>query len=216
MTDSKLLQQVSLKNSDKEAIAAKVMQKPQGLPDIFEGLNADQASLKYGCDKVLRLISEQAPALLYSRFDFFADNLNSENNFLKWGAIHVIANLAAVDTENKIERIFDRYFAPLSGPVLITAANIIKGAVSIALARPELTPKIVHRLLQVEKAKYQTAECRNIALGQVIKSAGQFFDQIKDNEPLLKLIRRQLKNPRPATQKAAEKFVRKNLNAGSE
>jgi len=211
MADSKLLQQISQKNSAKEAIAAKVVQKPELLAEIFEGLNAEQANIKYGCDKILRLISEKAPALLYPQFDFFANNLKSENNFLKWGAIHVIANLAAVDAENKVERIFDGYFAPLSGPVLITAANIINGAAKIALARPDLTARIVHALLPVEKAKYQTAECRNIALGQVIKSADQFFDQIKDKAPMIKLIRKQLKNSRSATRKAAEKFVKKKL-----
>jgi hypothetical protein len=84
------------------------------------------------------------------------------------------------------------------------------------LAKPELTAKIVQALLRVEKAKYQTAECRNIALGQVIKSADQFFDQIKDQEPLIKLIRKQLKNSRHATKKAAEKFVKKNADAHSE
>jgi len=123
------------------------------LSEIFEGLNAEQANIKYGCDKILRLISEKAPSLLYPQFDFFANNLNSDNNFFKWGAIHVIANLAAVDAENKFEPNFDRYFAPISGPVLITAANIIKGAAKIALARPELTARIVYALLQVEKAK---------------------------------------------------------------
>jgi len=166
---------------------------------------------KNGCDKILRLISEKAPTLLYAQFGFFANNLDSDNNFFKWGAIHILANLAAVDAENKFERIFDKYFAPISGPVLITAANIIKGAAKIALARPELTARIVHALLQVEKAKYQTAECRNIALGQVIKSVNRFLDQINDKEPVIKLVRKQLKNSRTATQKAAEKFLKKKF-----
>ncbi|MCI0691837.1 hypothetical protein L0337_07495 [candidate division KSB1 bacterium] len=65
--------------------------------------------------------------------------------------------------------------------------------------------------MQVEKAKYQNAECRNIALGHVIKSVEQFFGQIKDKEPMLKLIRKQLKNSRNATRKVAEKFVKKQL-----
>jgi hypothetical protein len=210
MTDSKLHQQISQKASDKEAIAAKVIAQPELLSEIIEGLNSDQANIKYGCDKILRIISQKAPALLYPQFDFFANNLNSENNFLKWGAIHILANLAAVDAENKFARIFDKYFAPIPGPVLITAANVINGAAKIALAKPELTERIAQSLLQVEKAKYKTAECRNIALGHVIKSVDEFFDQIKDQEPMIKLIRRQLKNSRNATRKAAEKFVKKN------
>jgi len=211
MTDSQLLQQIAKKESDKETIAAKVVDQPELLSEIFEGLNSDQANIKYGCDKILRLISEKAPALLYSKFDFFVNNLNSENNFFKWGAIHILANLAAVDSENKFEKIFDKYFAPLPGPVLITAANLINGAAKIALAKPHLAERIARALLQVEKAKYQNAECRNIALGLVIKSVDQFFGQINDKEPMIKLVRRQLKNSRNATQKVAEKFMKKKL-----
>lgn len=211
MTDSKLFQQISKKDSDKEAIAAKVIDKPELLSDIFEGLKADQANIKYGCDKILRRISEKAPALLYPHFNFFANNLSSENTFFKWGAIHILANLAAADSENKFERICDQYFAPIPGPVLITAANVINGAAKIALAKPELTERIAQALLQVEKAKYQNAECRNIALGHVIKSVDHFFGQIKDKEPMIKLIRKQLKNSRNATKKVAEKFAKKKL-----
>ncbi|MCI0691838.1 hypothetical protein L0337_07500 [candidate division KSB1 bacterium] len=69
MSDPKLLQHISKKDSDKEAIAAKVMDMPELLSEIFEGLNADQANIKYGCDKILRLISEKAPALLYLHKD---------------------------------------------------------------------------------------------------------------------------------------------------
>ncbi|MFQ5677760.1 MAG: hypothetical protein ACE5G1_17860, partial [bacterium] len=39
-----------------------------------------------------------------------------------------------------------------TGPVLVTAANIIQGAAKIAKAKPELTPRITRELLKVEKA----------------------------------------------------------------
>ena len=121
----------------------------------------------------------------------------------------VVTALAAVDSENKFEAIFDQYFAPIPGPVLIPAANVIGGAAKIALAKPELSDKIAGELLKVEKARYQTAECRNVALGYTIKSFDQFFDQITDKEPVIKLIKKQLKNTRNATRKKAEKFLKK-------
>ena len=212
MSESELLQQIALKDSDKEKIADRVIGKPDLLPVIFEGLNNDQPRIKYGCDKVLRIISEKAPETLYPKFDFFTGQLDSETTFHKWGAIHIIANLTAVDTKNKFERIFERYFAPISGPVLITAGNIIGGAAKIVLSKPHLTEKITNELLKVEKAEYQTTECRNIALGHTIKSVDQFFDQIEDTEPIITLIKKQLKNTRNATRKKAEQFVKKRLD----
>jgi len=83
MAGSKLLQQISKKDSDKEAIAAKVIDQPELLAEIFEGLNADRANIKYGCDKILRLISEKAPAVLYPKFDFFYQQLEQREQFFQ-------------------------------------------------------------------------------------------------------------------------------------
>ncbi len=100
MGSLKLHEKISEKDSDKEEIAAQVINKPELLSEIFAGLSADKARIKYGCDKVLRIISEKKPELLYPQMDFFVANLDSDNNFFKWGAIHVLANLASVDSEN--------------------------------------------------------------------------------------------------------------------
>jgi len=209
MSGSKLQQEIARKETDMEKTVDKVMKKPELLSEVFEGLGSDKARIKYGCVKVLRLISEKKPEILYPRMDFFSDLLDSDNNFLKWGAIHTIANLAAADSERRFEVIFDKYFAPIPGPELIPAGNVIGGAAKIALAKPELSDRIAKEMLKVEKAKYQTAECRNVAMGHAIKSFDLFFDQIKDKEPVIKLIKKQLKNTRNATRKKAEKFLKK-------
>jgi len=209
MSGSKLQQEIAKKETDLEKTVAKVMKKPELLSEVFEGLDSDKARIKYGCVKVLRLISEKKPEILYPRMDFFSDLLGSDNNFLKWGAIHTIANLAAADSERRFEVIFDKYFAPIPGPELISAGNVIRGAAKIALAKPELSDRIAKEILKVEKAKYQTAECHNVAMGHAIKSFDLFFDQIKDKEPVIKLIKKGLKNTRNATRKKAENFLRK-------
>jgi hypothetical protein len=210
MLEAKLLQQMAQKEADAEEIADKIIKKPELLSEIFQGLSADEARIKYGCAKVLRIISEKEPEVLYPEFHFLAELLNSDRTFLRWDAIQIIANLAAVDSENRVESIFDQYFAPIPGPVMITGANVIRGAAKIALAKPQLTERIVTELLKVEKARYQTTECRNIALGHAIKSFDQFFDQIKDKEPVIELVKKQLKNKRNSTRKKAELFIRKH------
>jgi hypothetical protein len=208
--DTRLLQKISKKGSNKKEIAGKIIKKPELFSEIFEGLNSDKASIKYGCEKVLRIISEKEPSILYPKIDLFIELFDSDNKFLKWGAISILANLATVDSKNKFEKIFAKYFAPIPGPVMITAANVVKGAAKIALTKPKLTEKITKELLKVEKAKYQTTECRNVILGHTIKSFDQFFDQIKNIEPVIRLIKKQLNNTRKATRKKAEEFVKKH------
>ena len=210
MAETKILQKLAQKETDKEKFAAQVMKKPDLLEAVLEGLGAKPARIKYSCAKVIRIISDQKPEMLYPHFDLFVGLLDHEKNILKWEGIYVLANLARADTENKFEKIFAKYFAPLPGPVLITAANVIGGAAKIALAQPKLTEKITREILKVEKAKYKTPECRNVALGQAIDTFGQIFDQIEDKAPVLKLIKKQLKNTRPSTRKKAEKFMKKH------
>ena len=210
MGESPLLQQIGQKEIEKEQIAERIIGEPGLLADVREGMSAPKASVKFGCSKVLRIISQKKPEVLYPSFDFFVQLLDSDNTFLRCDAILILANLAAVDSANKLEAIFDRYFAPVSGPVLIIAANVIGGAARIALAKPALTDRIVHELLKVEAAEYQTAECRNIALGQAIMSFEQFFEQIGDKEGVIQLVKKQLANTRNSTRQKAAQFLRKH------
>jgi len=165
---------------------------------------------RLGCEKALRIISEKAPQLLYPCYDFFAEMLDDENSFLRWGAIHALGNLAAVDSGNKFEAIFDKYFAPIPGPALVPAANAIGGAARIANAKPELVGRITAELLKVEQASYQTPECRNVALGQAIDAFDVFFDQVADKEVVLAMVERQLSNTRNATRQRAERFLKRH------
>ncbi|KPK76258.1 MAG: hypothetical protein AMJ79_07395 [Phycisphaerae bacterium SM23_30] len=216
MAESKILEKLAQKETDKEKIAAQVIKKPDLLEVILEGLNAKPARVKYPCAKVIRIISDQNPEMLYPHFDIFVNLLDHENNVLKWEGIYVLANLARVDDQKKFEKIFDKYFAPICGPVLITAANVIGGAAKIARVQPRLTEKIAQEILKVEKAKYKTAECRRVALGQTINTFDEIFVKIKNKEPVIKLVKKQLKNPRPSTRKKAENFLKKHRLIPSE
>lgn len=210
MGESAILEQIGQKGSDKEKIAQRVIGEPGLLSDVFEGLSARPASVKFGCSKVLHIISQQKPAVLYPSFDFFVRLLDSDNTFLKCDAIFILANLTAVDSANRFEVIFDRYFAPIKGPTLIVAANIIGGAAKITRAKPELSDRIARELLKVENAQYQTDECRNIALGQAIDSFDELYGQIGDKERVIKLAKKQLANTRKSTAKKAEQFLKKH------
>ncbi len=93
---------------------------------------------------------------------------------------------------------------------MITASNVVKGAPKIARSKPALTERVTRELLKVEKARYKTDECRNIALGITIKSFEQFYDQIDDKAAVIKLIKNQLNNSRNATKKKATDFLKKH------
>jgi hypothetical protein len=196
-----------------EKLAEKVVSRPELLQEAFDGLGADAARIKYGCLKLLRIISERKPDILYPVTGRLFRLLDSENNIFKWGAIIIVGNLAAVDSERKIDRILDRYLQPISGHVMITAANVIGGAAKIARAKPHLADRIARSVLQVEAANYQTEECRNVASGHAIESFELFFDHLKKPQPVIEFVKRQLNNRRNAVKKKAARFLKKHVPA---
>ena len=179
----------------------------------LDALHAPDARTKLAASKAFRDLSLHEPARLYPHFESFAALLAHPNNILKWDAILTVANLARVDEERKLDRILDAYLAPITGPVMITAANTIKGAASIAQARPDLAPRILTALLRVEKAKYATPECRNVAIGHVLTAFAKLSRLFPDTRPIRSFAARHTRNPRAATAAKAKSLAASSASA---
>jgi hypothetical protein len=210
-----ILEQVAAKGADAGAMADRLINDSEQIPALIEALRIEKSSKKFAYEKVLRLVSEKQPALIYPYFDFFCSLLDHDNNFLKWGAIITVANLTVADAQQKFDAIFQKYFAPISGPAMVTAANIIGSSAKIARAKPALAGAITNEILKVEKAKFllkgrPSPECRNVAIGHAIDAFGLLYDQIVDKAGVLHFVERQLKNTRPQAARRAEKFIRKH------
>ncbi len=193
--------------------AQKAARQPKLIAAILSGLKADAARTRFGCAKTLQLLSEQHPDVLYPYFEKFVGLLDSRNKIFQWEAARVLSNLARVDTQNKFEATFEKYFSPVRGPVMITAANVIRGGAGIARAKPQLADRVAQAILGVGRAHYATAECRNVAIGHALTALTEFFDLVRDPAPVLRFARRQLDNPRPATRKKALRFLKAHVRA---
>ena len=210
-----IIERIAEKGSDKERIAEEAIKEPENIPLLIEGLISSKGSVRLGCEKAVRLISEKKPDLVYPYFDTFVTLLDSDNNFLKWGAIITIANLAAVDSGKKFEKIFEKYYSPVTGENMITAANIVGNSWKIASAKPELADRITGRILKAEKAEYinkgqPSPECTNVVCGHIIESLDKYYDNITDKKPVADFIKRQLDNTRKPVAKKAERFLKKH------
>jgi len=213
MAKADILGQLAHKGADIEAVAEQVVEHPECIGGLVEALQSEKGTTRYGYEKVLRRVSERRPELVYPWFDVFAAMLDHDNSFLKWGAILTIANLASVDSEGRFETIFEKYYAPIGGPVMVTAANIIGSSPKIARAKPHLADRIAQEILKVRKARYErhgdpSPECRNVAIGHAVEAFDGFFDQISDKASVIEFVRSQLKNTRKPVVKKAERFLR--------
>ena len=216
MVRSSVLEQLGVKGADIEAIADRLIKNSSLISQLVEVLKVEKSSKKFAYEKTLRRISEKKPELIYPYFDTYTALLDSENSFLKWGAILTMANLTAVDSKNKFEEIFKLFYKPVRGQDMITAANTIGCSPVIARAKPELAEKIANEILKVEKTNFlykgePSPECRNVAIGHAIDAFDQFFDRVASQKKIVNFVERQLGNTRKQVVKKAERFLRNHV-----
>jgi len=171
---------------------------------LLAALQHPKPRLRFASARILEQVSEWSPEALYPHFDSFVRLLDQENRILQWEATRILGHLVAADGGHQFDRIFRRFFAPIRGPLMISAANVIAIAPVIAAARPTGADRIARQILRVEQAQYQTPECRNIAIGHAVRACQRLLPLLKRPKPVLAFVQRQLTNPRPATRKKAQ------------
>jgi hypothetical protein len=210
MNKSIILFKLSKDTLDTKKIIDEVIQKPTLISGLIYGLSSEDKRVKYRSAKVLKMLSEEYPKMLKEHIDFFIKLLETENTIIKWNTILILGNLAKVDAENKINKILVTFYRLLNAGVMITANNTIISLGKIAEAKQELRGNITLELLNIEKYQYDTKECNNIAVGQVIMAISSYFPLLTIyKEEVIQFVKRQLGNTRNATRKKAENFLKK-------
>jgi hypothetical protein len=195
---------------DFHGLATLVISEPQLIPSLFDTIESPpSASAKFAAAKLLQILSEESPATLYPCFDSLVALLVNGNSIVRWNGILALGNLGGADTDNKLDRILEQYLAPIAGPQMIDAANTIRGATAIALAKPYLADRIARAIRTVERAHYDKPECRNVALGHAILALQKIFVILHDQRAAELFVRRQRRNPRNATRAKARIFAKK-------
>jgi len=212
MEGTDILERLGKKEVKAEDVAKKAIENPSLLPEIFKGVSSTNARIRYGCAKILRIVSEEDPEKLYPKMDFFIELLDSDKRILKWNALYIIANLTTVDVDNRFEDVFDKYYSLLGAEYMVTVANVVGNSGKIAKAKPNLTRKITNELLKTENLtikSHLTQECKNIIIGHSLSAFDMYFDQIQNKDEVISFAKRQLSNTRNATRVEAEKFLAK-------
>lgn len=197
------------KDKNDPEITAAVVANPALLPPVMEGMTFPRAVPKFKCAKVLIAVSEQAPALLYPHFGFFAEYLDHKNNILKWTAIDILGNMAAVDTENRYDALFGKILGLFQEGNLITSGHVVKSLGTVVKAKPYLEERITLALLSVRTIPLPTDECRRILGGNTIETLGGYFPLVSDRDAVLDFAREHLDCSRNSTRKKAEKFLKR-------
>jgi hypothetical protein len=202
-----MLLDISKKSISVESIANKIIKENKLIDDLIDNSASDKAAVKYKCLKVLTLLSEQKPSILYPEWNFFVKLLDNKNSFLRTIGVTIIANLTNIDTENKFENIFEKYYSLLEDKSMINAANVAVRSGIIAKAKPHLQDKITNKLLDIDKT-HHSSECKNIIKGKAILSFDEYIDEFDDKEKIIQFVKKELKIPDQLLEKRQKNFLK--------
>jgi hypothetical protein len=181
------------------------------LQKLLAGISPEQKSTteKEKCNKALRLISEEHPEAIYDHWDRFAAMLKSDNAFSQFPAIYILANMAAVDRENKFEALEKDYFDLMdTGPVSV-AAHVALNAAKIVRAKPGLRESIVGRLISIEAPGLEQGR-RDLVKAYAIESLDVLYESSGQKATIINFVTDLRTSKSPKARKAADKFLKKH------
>lgn len=203
-----MLPEINDKEADIENIAREASKNNELLSEIMVGLKSKNETLRYNCYKVLMQISKTSGQLLYPYWEYFVEFLDSINSYHKMSAIHLIANLTQVDSENKFEGILDKYYNMLDDKSIIVAIYVASASGRIVKAKPQLEKRISDKLLNIDKT-HHNEERKPLIKGGAIESFDQYFTEASDKESIIKFVQEQQHSDSPKTRKIAADFLQK-------
>lgn len=190
---------------------------PDVLTALFELVSNDHSTIRYKCTRVIRAVSETRPEAVYPHFDEVVAWLHDSNSFVMWDGIVILADLAAVDADNRFASIYEEYFSLIQAPQMITAANVVSNAWKIIHTKPEWEPDITQKLLTVPDVVYlhhgeQSPECNYVLCGHVLQCFGHYFNQAQNQTAILHFAQKLVDCPRKSVAKKAARFLRQYNN----
>jgi hypothetical protein len=193
------------KDADIKKLAEKALNDKVLLHELLKGAVSKDNTTRSNSFNVLQVISAEKPEILYPQWDYFHKMLISKNNYHKYIAIYILADLTKVDKENKFEDIFDEYYGILAGDKIMTASHVALNSSKIALNKPELQSKILDMLLDIDNI--HQGRQNELLKSYVIEALRKMYPEIKDKERVSKFIEAQLDSSSPKTRDLAACFL---------
>lgn len=107
----------------------------------------------YNAMRALADISAESNAV-YAHFDALCALLDHKSSYVRTRALTLLAANAQWDTDNRFDRIIDRYLAHITDEKPITARQCIQALPRIVRYQPHLYDRIVHALYAADPSRY--------------------------------------------------------------
>ena len=190
---------------DMEKIAQEALKNKKLLDELLLGVKSKENTIRSNSFQILQIISEEHPELLYPQWDYFHEMLRSSNNYHKYIAIYILANLTKADEENKFNAILDEYYGILGEDKVMTASHVAVNSPIIIKNKPELQSKIVEILLNIDNI--HQGKQRELVKAYVIEALRKIYPDADDKDEIMEFVKAQLESSSPKTRDMAVCFL---------
>ncbi|MEN6591829.1 MAG: hypothetical protein ABFC12_01145 [Methanobacterium sp.] len=191
---------LDVKNLAKDAISDENLFKK-----LLSGIKSKDNTVRSNSFQALLIVSKDEPEFLYPEWDYFHDLLLSTNNYHRYIAIYILANLTQADDEDKFSEIFDDYFGILGGEKVMNASHVALNSPTIIKNKPELQSKIIGLLLDIENI--HQGKQKDLVRAYVIEALMKIYPDAQDKDNIREFVKSQLESSSPKTRDMASCFL---------
>lgn len=192
-----------------DCIIDEAVNDEKALLELINGISPEKRKKKERelASKALQRMSMLYPSVLYCKWDIFAELLKSDNVYSKFPAIYVLANLACIDAEGKLEEVFDDYFGLLGDESIAVSSHVALNAAKIAKAKPDLETRITDKMLNVDLTG-RSSEHMAIVSNYIIQAFDEYFEHSSKKAEIIAFAVEQLESVSSKTRKTAKRFLK--------
>lgn len=191
---------LDVKNLAQDAISDENLFK-----ELLSGVKSKDNTIRSNSFQALLIVSKDEPEFLYPEWDYFHDLLLSTNNYHKYIAIYILANLTQADDKDKFSEIFDDYFGILAGEKVMNASHVALNSPTIIKNKPELQSKIIELLLDIENI--HQGKQKELVKAYVIEALMKIYPDAQDKDKIREFVKSQLESSSPKTRDIASCFL---------
>jgi hypothetical protein len=192
---------------DLEVLAQGASGDSDKLQMILDGLVVKDNVYRENCFKVVLVMCDTTPEVVYAEWDTFEALLASGNGFHRAIGVRVLARLCGVDEAHRFEALFDRYFELLDDGKVMVSRYLVQNVWRIVEAKTHLTGRITDKLLRIEETHHP--ESRQALLrADVLDAVDTFYGEVGDTGRVLAFAEATLDCSSPKARKRAKAFLK--------
>jgi len=211
METTDLIRRISEQDADINAFVHLALEDPELRAEIVHlMMTHPNIMVYYHCYYVLDQASLQNPGMFYEYWDELVPLLKHPNSYHRDFALTILANLTAVDVDNRFVLIADEYLSHLWDAKFMTAQCMVRNCLKIARNKPELANRIINLLLDMESQTTFPTKQKELMKADVLDMLVQLRREGREFQGAEEFIRLCSGSISPKTRKMAKEMVRQS------